>query len=90
MYALLEDLIYSQQVSKTGWGKGVGKASRAKPRYNLTGDPYFTFGLRSVLMFDRRPVSFMELQSFNWEESPVSTRLKRLTIDQQQDFDAER
>jgi hypothetical protein len=24
MYALIEDLIYSQQVSKLGWVKGVG------------------------------------------------------------------
>ena len=87
MYALLEDLVYSQQVSKLGWVKGVGKASRAKPRYNLTGDPYFTFGLRAVLMFERRPVSFNELQRFDWEVSPSSTKLKRLTIDQQQDFD---
>ena len=87
MYALLEDLVYSQQISKLGWVKGVGKASRAKPRYNLTGDPYFTFGLRAVLMFERRPVSFNELQRFDWEVSPSSTKLKRLTIDQQQDFD---
>jgi hypothetical protein len=89
MYALLEDLVYSQQISKQGWVKGVGRASRAKPRYNLTGDPYFTAGLRAVLMFDRRPSSFTELQRFDWEESPVSSRLKRLTIDQQQDFDGQ-
>jgi len=87
MYALLEDLVYSQQVSKLGWVKGVGKASRTKPRYNLTGDPYFTSGLRAVLVFERRPVSFNELQRFDWEVSPSSTKLKRLTIDQQQDFD---
>jgi len=86
MYALLEDLIYSQQVSKLGWVKGVGKVSRTKPRYNLTGDPYFTSGLRAVLVFERRPVSFNEIQRFDWEQSVSSTRLKRLTIDQQQDF----
>jgi hypothetical protein len=87
MYALLEDLIYSQQVSKLGWVKGVGKASRTKPRYNLTGDPYFTSGLRAVLVFERRPVSFNEIQRFDWEQSASSTRLKRLTIEQQPDFD---
>jgi hypothetical protein len=89
MYALLEDLVYSQQIAKTGWVKGVGKATRSKPRHNLTGDPYFTAGLRAVLMFDRRPHSFMEIKSFDWEESAVSTKLKRLTIDQQQDFDGQ-
>jgi hypothetical protein len=87
MYAFMEDLIYSQQLAKTGWVKGVGAATRSKPRHNLTGDPYFTAGLRAVLMFDRRPYSFTEIQRFDWEESAVSTKLKRLTIDQQQDFD---
>ncbi len=87
MYALLEDLVYSQQISKTGWVKGDGKASRANPRYNLTGDPYFTFGGRLVLMFERRPTSFMQLQYFDWDESPISSRLKRLTGYERQDFD---
>jgi hypothetical protein len=87
MYALMEDLIYSQQLAKIGWVKGVGVATRSKPRHNLTGDPYFTAGLRAVLMFDRRPYSFTEIQSFDWEESAVSTRLKRLETDRQLDFD---
>ena len=87
MYALMEDLIYSQQLAKTGWVKGVGAATRSKPRHNLTGDPYFTAGLRAVLMFDRRPYSFSEIQRFDWEESAVSTRLKRLETDRQADFD---
>jgi len=89
MYALIEDLVYSQQLAKTGWVKGVGAATRSKPRHNLTGDPYFTAGLRAVLMFDRRPHSFKEIQSFEWEESPVSTRLKRLVTDGQKDFDGQ-
>jgi len=58
MYALMEDLVNSQQLAKTGWTKGVGVATRSKPRHNLTGDPYFTVSLRAVLMFDRRPHSF--------------------------------
>jgi hypothetical protein len=89
MYALMEDLVYSQQLAKTGWVKGVGAATRSKPRHNLTGDPYFIAGLRAVLMFDRRPHSFKEIQSFEWEESAVSTRLKRLVTDGQQDFDGQ-
>lgn len=87
MYALMEDLIYSQQLAKIGWVKGVGAATRSKPRHNLTGDPYFTAGLRAVLMFDRRPYSFEEIQRFDWEESAVSTKLKRLETDRQSDFD---
>jgi hypothetical protein len=89
MYALMEDLVYSQQLAKIGWVKGVGVATRSKPRHNLTGDPYFTAGLRAVLMFDRRPYSFTEIQRFDWEESAASSKLKRLTLDQQQDFDGQ-
>jgi len=62
-----------------------------KPRHthNLTGDPYFTAGLRAVLMFERRPYSFTEIKRFDWEPSSISTRLKRLETDRQQDFDAQ-
>jgi hypothetical protein len=84
--ALAEDLVYSQQLVKTGWVKGVGPATRAKPRYNLTGDPYFTDGYRFVLVFDRRPRSFLELESFDWEQ-PISTQLESLDTDAEPDFD---
>ena len=86
MFALIEDLLYSQQLAKTGFVKGVGAAPRSNPRQNLTGDPYFTSGFRVVLLIDRRPFSFEDLQSFNWE-SPISDKIKRLTTDPQRDFD---
>ncbi|MBW2429360.1 MAG: LssY C-terminal domain-containing protein [Deltaproteobacteria bacterium] len=85
-YAFGEDLIYSQQLAKGGYVKGVGAASRLKPRHNLTGDPYFTDGYRLVLVFDRRPRSFLEIERFDWE-NPVSNKLKRLTVDQRWDLD---
>ncbi len=86
MFALIEDLLYSQQLAKAGFVKGVGAATRSNPRQNLTGDPYFTSGYRVVLLLARRPFSFEDLQSFNWE-SPISDRIKRLTTDPQRDFD---
>ena len=88
MYALMEDLVYSQQLAKTGWVKGVGAAMRSNPRRNLTGDPYFTDGYRAVLVFDNRPRSFVEIDRFDWEQ-PVSSRLKRLATEEQQDFDGQ-
>ena len=84
--SLIEDLVYSQQLAKTGWVKGVGAASRTKPRYNLTGDPYFTDGYRAVLEFDRRPRSFMQIDQFDWEQ-PISNRIERLETDSEPDFD---
>jgi hypothetical protein len=90
MFALLEDLLYSQQVEKQGWVKGVGKSTRSNPKENLTGDPYFTAGYRLVLMFTRRPHSLQELQRLDWEEGPVSYRIERLETHWEQDFDGQR
>jgi hypothetical protein len=87
MFALLEDLVYSQQVLKAGWVKGVGATKRSDPRYNLTGDPYFTAGYRTVIMFDRRPHSFEDIKAFNWDKGPVSNKIRRLDTDRPQDFD---
>jgi hypothetical protein len=84
--SLIEDIVISQQLAKNGWVKNVGAATRAKPKYNLTGDHYFTDGYRSVLVFDRRPRSFMEIDRFDWEQ-PISNRIERLETDREPDFD---
>lgn len=67
LYALSEDLVYSQMLAKIGFVKGVGRARPSSPRMNLTGDPYFTDGFRAVLILDRQPVALDQLQSLNWE-----------------------
>ena len=87
LFALLEDLVYSQQLAKQGWVKGVGASTRSNPRKNLTGDPYFTAGFRAVLMFVHRPHSLKELQGLDWDEGPISYRIERLETNRQQDFD---
>ncbi|MEE8317225.1 MAG: hypothetical protein V3R70_11805 [Syntrophobacteria bacterium] len=87
LFALLEDLVYSQQLAKQGWVKGVGASTRSNPRENLTGDPYFTAGFRAVLMFAHRPHSLQELQALDWDEGPISYRIERLETNRQQDFD---
>ena len=43
-------------------------------------------GYRAVLVFDRRPRSFMEIDKFDWEQ-PISNRIERLETDQEPDFD---
>jgi LssY C-terminus len=48
---VLDDLMESGRVSQVGYVPGVGAAERAVPRHNLTGDPYFTDGLRAVVVF---------------------------------------
>ncbi|OAI48327.1 hypothetical protein AYO44_07420 [Planctomycetaceae bacterium SCGC AG-212-F19] len=48
---VLDDLLESGRVAGVGYVAGVGSAERTTPRHNLTGDPYFTDGLRAVAMF---------------------------------------
>ena len=64
---VLEDLLFSQMVAKVGYVKGVGRATPSRPRTNLTGDPYFTDGLRAVLILEPGPISLDQLQSLDWE-----------------------
>jgi hypothetical protein len=66
----VEDLAYSQALQRIGSVKGVGEASSDTPRTNLSGDPYYTDGLRGVLFFEPRPVSLSELDFLDWESPP--------------------
>jgi LssY C-terminus len=65
--ALAEDLAYSQNITKFGHVAGVGAAPQGSPRENLTTDPYYTDGLRAVIVFDRKPTSLAEVELFPWE-----------------------
>jgi hypothetical protein len=71
-YALIEDLIYSQMLSKVGFVKGVGRARPSDPRTNLTDDPYFTDGYRAVLMIDQGPLALDQVQALAWEQPRAS------------------
>jgi hypothetical protein len=59
---LLEDLAYAQSLAKFGYVGGVGAASYDAPRGNLTGDPYFTDGLRVVLWVAEEPSDIGEIE----------------------------
>jgi hypothetical protein len=48
---VLDDLVESGRVASVGYVAGVEAAERVAPRRNLTGDPYFTDGLRAVAVF---------------------------------------
>ena len=48
---VLDDLMESGRLARVGYVTGVGAAERTAPRRNLTGDPYFTDGLRAVAIF---------------------------------------
>jgi hypothetical protein len=66
-HAIIEDLLFSQTLAKAGFVKGVGRATPSRPRQNLTGDPYFTDGLRVVLILDKGPISMNQIEGLDWE-----------------------
>ena len=65
--ALMEDLVYSQGLRAIGLVKGVGAAPKSAPRENLTTDPYYTAGLRTVLLFNSTPTSLTQIEVLPWE-----------------------
>jgi LssY C-terminus len=64
-YYLVQDLARSGGLVKIGWVAGVGQADMATPRFNYTGDAYFTDGIRVVMMGDQQ-VPLEEIQFFPW------------------------
>ena len=67
---LIQDLWYSQGLEQFAFVNGVGEAPINAPRDNLTGDPYFTDGLRAVLWLSSQPVAFEKVQFLAWELPP--------------------
>ncbi len=50
---VIDDLVAAGRVSRVGYAHGVGPAPESDPRHNLTGDPYFTDGLRAVVILSK-------------------------------------
>ena len=75
---LIEDLLLSGQIVRFGYIEGLGKSSREQPRFNLTGDPYYTDGLRAVLFLERgrqaarAHLSRRRIRFLNWDHSEAS------------------
>jgi hypothetical protein len=59
---VLEDLIHAQRAERIGYVRGVGECTKAAPRRNLTGDPYFTDGNRAIAVVSgsRTEPSFLD------------------------------
>ena len=67
---ILLDLLESQYVAFWGYVKGVGPATIASPRYNYTKDPYYTDGLRVVLLLGEKPLNYNQIHRLEWEQLP--------------------
>lgn len=60
---LLDELLGTGRVALIGYVRGAEAAGRNAPRRNLTGDPYFTDGLRALVMFAETPT---DPEFVNW------------------------
>jgi hypothetical protein len=68
---LLEDLAYSQSVKAFGYVPGVGAAPLDAPRGNLTGDPYFTDGLRLIIFVSSEATDISEIDVLDTGTHPI-------------------
>ncbi len=64
---VLQELAYAEGVAAFAFASGVGAATIDEPRENLTGDPYFTDGLRLVLFMSEDRVPLEEMDYILWE-----------------------
>jgi hypothetical protein len=68
---LLQDLLWTGLVERFGYVKGVGESTSAHPRTNLTQDPYYTDGLRLVVVLGTEPHSPLQVQLLEWDRPPL-------------------
>ncbi len=66
---LLHSLLAEGFVERFGFVAGGPAASRDKPLENLTGDPYFSDGMRLVIMLSPDPVVYDNVRNLLWEQS---------------------
>jgi hypothetical protein len=59
-------MMYSGGLAKLGFVYGVGPASQEHPRTTLNGGRYYTDGLRAVMFFATRPLSFTNVDILDW------------------------
>jgi LssY C-terminus len=68
---LLQDLLMSAMIERYGFVDGVRAAPSSLPRTNLTGDPYYTDGLRLVVFLSNQTIPLGETKRLPWE-SPLA------------------
>lgn len=67
-FYLFQDLVYSQGLARVAYAGGSVKSEAKQPRKNLTGDPFYTDGLRLVLFLATEPMARDEIDYLKWED----------------------
>lgn len=70
---LFHSLLAEGFVNRFGFVTGASAATRSDPAYNLTGDPYFSDGLRLVVILSADPVPYNEVNNLLWEQAVPPT-----------------
>jgi hypothetical protein len=78
---LLQDLLVSGYVERYGYVDGVGVAPVSAPRTNLTGDPYYTDGLRAVIFLSNQTTPIERIERLPWEIPPPPPEETRRPFD---------
>lgn len=65
---LLENLAYNQMLSRFAYVGGGNTSTIEAPGKNLTGDPYFTDGLRLVMWIASEPTNLRDIEYVNWSD----------------------
>jgi len=63
---MLQDILMSGFVERYGYVDGVSAAPASVPRANLTGDPYYTDGLRAVIFLSNETRSLGNVDRLPW------------------------
>ena len=63
---LVENFAYNQVLGKFAYVGGVGETPMDQPRGNLTGDPWFTDGMRVVLWISSDLTALDDIEYFDW------------------------
>jgi hypothetical protein len=68
---VLESLLFRFRISDFGFTRASPPAPRQHPRKNLSGDPYFTDGLRLVVFLSKEPVSPEKMRNLGWDQTKL-------------------
>jgi hypothetical protein len=65
---LVQDMLRSQKLTRFGWVRGVGASPPSDPRHMEDGTPFFTDGLRAVMMFGTTRTPLDQIRLLDWEK----------------------
>lgn len=67
---VLESILLHGRVRHFGFVRAFEPATRDQPLHNLTGDPYFSDGMRLIVFIPDEPVPLRKVQNLGWDQTP--------------------